>query len=228
MSIHDGHRQRVKERFRKKGLDDFEAHQVLELLLFYCIPRRDTNVVAHKLIDRFGTFDQVLDASVRELEKVEGMGKSAAEYIALIRNVGRYYQVSRNAQKKALTSIEACGKYLTAFFDGKKNEEIYLLCLDAKCMVLNCLPVNDGGTYSVNVPMRKIVDTAIASGAASVVLAHNHPGGVTTPSPEDISCTVKVAQALRPVEVVLNDHIIVADGEYLSFVQAGLYRSDMA
>ncbi len=226
MSIHEGHRQRVKERMCNEGLDGFAPHQVLELLLFYAIPRRDTNAIAHRLMERFGTFDQVMDAPVRELAKVDGMGKNAAEFLSLFNQVNRYYQLSRNQNKCPLTTIEACGEYLARCFAGMKNEAVYLLCLDAKCMVLSCQKIGEGGVNSVGVPIRKIVDMAIATNATSVVLAHNHPSGLAIPSAEDINTTVRVAQALHLVDVTLNDHVIVADGDYISFVQSGLYGID--
>ncbi len=228
MSIHEGHRQRVKNRFAKEGLDSFEPHQVLELLLFYCIPRRDTNAIAHNLLEKFGTFHQVLDAPMRELEKVEGMGKNAARFLSLIRETDRYYQISCNTERKALHTIEECGRYLAAFFEGQKNETVYLLCLDAKCMVLSCQKVSEGSINSVGVPIRKIVDIAMSTNATSVVLAHNHPSGLALPSSDDITTTLKLAKALALVDVVLNDHVVVADGDYISFVQSGIYRADMA
>ena len=227
MSIHEGHRQRVKDRFRREGLDNFEAHQVLEMLLFYCIPRRDTNEIAHNLIERFGSFDRVLDAPVRELEKVEGMGKNAADFLAFVKEVGRYYQVSATKNKTILTKLEEYGEYLSAFFERKTNEAVYLLCLDAKCKVLDCRLVNEGDINSVGVSVRKILDIALATNATSVVMAHNHPGGVAVPSTEDINTTLKVAKALATADVILVDHFVVADNEYISFVQSGLYNLDM-
>lgn len=228
MSIHKGHRQRVRDRFAKEGLDGFEPHQLLELLLFYCIPRKDTNEIAHNLLAKFGTFHQVLDAPLRELEQVEGMGKNAALFLSLVRETNRFYQINCNVDKKALHTIEECGQYLAAFFEGQKNETVYLLCLDAKCMVLSCRKVAEGGLHSVGVPIRKIVDVAMSTNATSVVLAHNHPSGLAVPSAEDINTTIKVAKALSLVDVVLNDHVVVADGEYISFARSGIYRANMA
>ena len=115
MSIHDGHRQRMKDRFQKEGLDHFDEHQVLELLLFYCIPRMDTNPIAHALIDRFGSLAQVLEAPVEELEKVPGIGHNAAVFLSLVMAAGRYYQVNCASRNVILTTVEACGRYLMPF-----------------------------------------------------------------------------------------------------------------
>ena len=139
MPIHEGHRQRLKNQFLTEGLDHFTEIQALELLLFPVVPRRDTNPIAHALLEAFGSFSQVLEAPVEELKKVKGVGDSAAGYLHMVLEAGRYYQISRSRQCRILSSLEKCGEYLTAFFYGKTVENIYLLCLDAKCMVLGCL-----------------------------------------------------------------------------------------
>ncbi len=225
MSIHDGHRERLKKQFREGGLDHFTDYQILELLLFYIIPRRDTNPIAHRLIDRFGSLSQVLEAPTEELEKVEGIGPNAALLLSLITEVARVYMVNRAEKQTMLNSIEECGQYLKSFFIGRRVEMVYLLCLDAKCKVLSCREVGEGGVNSANVPIRKIVELALSQNASSVVLAHNHPSGLALPSEEDISTTRRVAAALSTVDIPLVDHIIVADDDFVSLVQSG-YRFD--
>ena len=141
MGVHEHHRLRVKTRYEKYGLDTFEAHQALELLLFYCIPRRDTNEIAHRLIDRFGSFAQVLDAPINELEKVEGVGHSVALYLNLLRDSFCYYQHSSRHDKRddeIMESLSDCGEYLVPYFDRAKVETAYMLGLDAKFKVLCC------------------------------------------------------------------------------------------
>ncbi len=224
MSIHKGHRARIKERFIKEGLDGFNEHQVLELLLFYAIPQRDTNEIAHHLLTRFGTLSQVIDAPVKELAKVEGMGDNAATFLSLIKQLERYYHVNRSLQSSVLTSIDQCGEYLVPFFSGLTKETVYLLSLDAKCKVLSCRAVEEGGVNSTGVSIRKIVDVALTENATSVVLAHNHPSGVAIPSPEDIQATMKIAQALHYVDVTLVDHVVVADGDFVSMVHSNVYN----
>lgn len=226
MSIHDGHRQRLKERFCKEGLDGFNEHQVLELLLFYCIPRVDTNPIAHALLDRFGSLSQTLEAPVEELEKVPGIGHSAAVFLSLVTAAGRYYQVNCASRQVILNSLDACGKYLMPFFYGRRNELVYLLCLDAKCKVLCCKQIGEGSVNSAGVPVRRIVETALAVNATSVILAHNHPSGIALPSDADVQTTRRVAIALDAVEISLIDHIVVADDDYVSLTQSGLYRAD--
>lgn len=227
MSDHTGHRRRMKDRFVNCGLDNFEPHEVLEMMLYYCIPRRDTNEIAHRLIERFGTFDQVLDASVGDLEKVEGVGKNAAEFISFARSIGSYYHTSCVKKRKILNNLEECGQYISAFFDGKKNETVYLLCLDAKCKVLGCFMINEGGLNAVEIAIQKVVQLALSVNASSVILAHNHPGGLAIPSQEDRQTTLRIAKALQLVQITLCDHIIVADGDYISFVESDMYHPGM-
>lgn len=224
MAMHDGHRQRLKDRFRQEGLDHFSDVQVLELLLFYCIPRIDTNPLAHRLLERFGSLAQVLEAPAADLEKVEGMGANAATFLSLITSVGRYYLVNRSAQNTILNTTEKCGNYLVSHFYGRRNETVFLLCLDAKCKLLCCREIGEGSVNSAGIPVRRIVETALAANATSVVLAHNHPSGLATPSPEDVYTTRRLAAALDTVEIVLADHIVVADDDFVSLVQSGYYR----
>ena len=144
MSDHGGHRERIRERFRREGLDSFTDIQVLELLLFYCIPRKDTNPIAHGLLDHFGSLSQVLEAPVEELCKVEGIGESAAVFLKLIPQAGRYYMNDRASQMKLLPTLESCAAYLTPRFIGRTVEMVFLLCLDAKCKVLCCRKIAEG------------------------------------------------------------------------------------
>ena len=128
MSKHDGHRQRLRERFMAEGLDNFTQEQVLELLLFYGIPRIDTNEIAHDLIAHFGSLSQVLDAPVKELMKVPGIGESAAVLLHLISETSRYYQINRMMHEKVLNTMEKCAQYLIPHFVGRRNETVFLLC----------------------------------------------------------------------------------------------------
>lgn len=221
MSIHDGHRDRMRKRFLEEGLDHFTDVQVLELVLFQCIPRKDTNPIAHALLDHFGSLAQVLEAPAEELRKVPGVGERTAIFLHLITEVGRYYLVNRTMQNKILPTIEECAEYMKPFFFGRRVETVFLLCLDAKCKVLCCKEVGEGSVNTAGISVRKIVETALSVNATTVVLAHNHPSGVALPSPEDIQTTQRIAMALRAVEVNLADHIVVADDDYVSMAQSG-------
>lgn len=226
MSIHNGHRQRVKERFLREGLDYFSDIQVLEFLLFYAIPRKDTNPIAHALLDHFGSLDHVMEATAEELQRVDGITENAAILLKLTTAAGRVYQIRRSEQGQVLNTITKCGDYLRSFFFGKRNEMVYLLCLDAKCKILCCREVGEGSVNSANVPIRRVVEIALGVNATSVVLAHNHPSGLAIPSADDILTTRRLAAALSAVEVQLVDHIVVADDDYVSMVQSGVELLD--
>ena len=221
MPIHDGHRERMKKRFLEEGLDGFTQIQALELLLFYCIPQKDTNPLAHALLDRFGSLSQVLEAPVEELRKVPGVGAHTAIFLHLITEAGRFYLVNRSSQESILPSLESCAEYMLPFFFGRKVETVFLLCLDAKCKVLCCKEIGEGSVNAAGISVRRVVETALNAGATTVVLAHNHPSGLALPSAEDIQTTRRVALALSAVEIHLADHIVVADGDYVSMVQSG-------
>jgi DNA repair protein RadC len=224
MSIHSGHRQRMKERFLKEGLDSFSEVQVLEMLLFYCIPRQDTNPLAHMLLERFGSLAAVLEASPDELRKVPGIGESAAIFLPLVLETGRYYMISRQENQVILTNVEQCGRYMIPYFHGRRNETVFLLCLDAKCKVICCKEVGEGSVNSASVPIRRIVEMALGANATSVVLAHNHPSGIAVPSGDDVQTTRRLAMALSAVEIQLVDHIVVADEDFVSMAQSGCFR----
>lgn len=222
-TIHDGHRQRLKTRFLQEGLEHFDEHQVLELLLFYCIPRQDTNPIAHALLEHFGSLTQVMEASPSELQKVKGMGESSAAFLSLLNSFCRYYQINRASSAVILNTLEECGRYLMPFFYGRRNETVYLLCLDAKCKVLSCKEVGEGSVNSASVPIRRIVEMALGSNATSAILAHNHPSGIAVPSAEDQLTTKQLAVALAAVDITLVDHMVIADEEFVSMRQSGWY-----
>ena len=223
MSIHDGHRQRLKARYCAEGLDHFNELHVLELLLFYCVKRGDTNPVAHALLDRFKTLSRVLEASREELMQVPGVGEHTAVFLKLVRDMSRYYAVDSVKDMKILNTIEECGTYLSPYFVGRQKETVYLLCLDAKCKLILCEMIGEGSINSANISIRKIVERALSCNATSVVLAHNHPSGLALPSGEDILTTKRLGSALYAVDVTLADHLIFADGDYVSLAQSGRY-----
>lgn len=225
-SIHKGHRERLKRRFLEEGLDNFTDIQVLELLLFFAIPVKDTNSLAHALLQHFGSLSQVLEANAEELKKVPGIKDHAATLLTLVTQLCRYYQVNSSQQIQVLTTLEDCGRYLVPRFFGRTRETVFLLCLDAKCKVLCCKEIGEGSVNSASISVRKVVETALAANATTVVLAHNHPSGIAVPSNEDIQTTQRIAAALYAVEIHLADHIVVAEGDYVSMMQSGCRFDD--
>lgn len=225
-TIHGGHRQRLKKRFLDEGLDHFNEHQVLELLLFYCIPRQDTNPIAHALLDHFGSLENVMNAAPAELAKVPGIGESATTFISFLNSFYRYCATHRSQQDNILLSLNDCVNYMTPLFDKLRMETVYLLCLDAKGKVLCCKKVGEGSVNSAAVPIRKIVEMALNAGASTAILAHNHPSGIAIPSTEDQLTTRQLSAALSSVDITLADHIVVADGDGVSMRQSGWYDPD--
>ena len=219
------HRKRVKDRFRKEGLENFDERYVLEMLLFYCVPRKDTKDLAVSLLEHFGSIVQVLEASPEELVQVTGVGEGITTFIRFLRELHRYYYTKRDAlPDEPIMTPEAFGKCLRPKFMSQNNEVVYVMCLDATCHLINIFFVGEGSVNSANVSIRKIVEICLNANATTVVLAHNHPGGLAYPSHEDVEATYRVARALSVVDLYLADHLIFSKGEHISMAQSGYYR----
>lgn len=221
MGIHDGHREKMRQRFLKGGLEPFADHEALELLLYYAIPRRDTNPIAHALMERYGSLRAVLSAPVEDLQKVEGIGESAAILLKLVPQLYRKARLADAAQETVLNSAEKAGAYLLECFADEKNEVIYQLCLDRKGRLLACKRLGEGGVSNAELNIRRVVENAILTSASAVILAHNHPSGIALPSTDDYATTTRARDALRTIGVELADHIIVADGDFVSMADSG-------
>ncbi|MBQ2865054.1 MAG: DNA repair protein RadC [Clostridia bacterium] len=220
MGIHDGHRQRVYERFRKEGLDSFSPHNVLELLLFYSIPRADTNEIAHRLIERFGSVAAVFDAPESELVKVSGVGERSAVLIKLIPQMARYYMTEKTADIMINSSRQA-GEFLLPRFVGRTVETVMVICLDNKNKVLNCSIVHEGSINVAEVSVQAIAAVALHSKAAAIIIAHNHPDGVAVPSNDDVATTRLICRTLGALNIRVVDHIIVGDNDFVSLADSG-------
>ncbi|MGN0629195.1 MAG: RadC family protein [Oscillospiraceae bacterium] len=218
---HAGHRQRLKNRFAVSGLDDFEPHNILELLLFYAIPQRDTNPIAHRLMNRFGSFSAVLDARVEDLMEVEGMGRSSAEYLTMFSQVARKYLEDKAEIVNSATGTTDIGGLFLTKYVGVTDEQVMMATFDNKNKLINCKTIFKGDIVKSTVPKRKVVEEAIATKAARVVLAHNHPSGLLIPSPEDMATTMDIGDLLEQIDVELVDHIIVGHDDYVSMAASG-------
>ena len=223
MGIHDGHREHMRRRFLENGLSGFADHEALELLLYYAIPRRDTNPLAHELMDRFGTLSGVLSAPVELLKQVDGVGESAAVLLRLAPLLAQKARLAEAEREIALNTVDSIGAYLLERFSQERNEAVYQLCLDRKGKLLACKRLGEGSASAVNLDIRKLVENALLSSASSVILAHNHPSGVALPSDDDHTATQQARAALEAIGVQLADHIIVADGDFVSFFDSGYF-----
>ena len=221
MGVHDGHREKMRTRFLSGGLDSFAPHEALELLLYYAIPRRDTNPIAHALMDRYGSLSAVLSAPVEDLKKVEGIGESAAVLISVVAQLARKASLADAERETVITSSQRAGQYLLALFAGKQRENVYQLCLDRKGKLLACKCLGEGTVSAAALDIRQVVENAILTSASAVILSHNHPSGIALPSQEDYAVTDRVKSALDAIGIVLTDHIIVADGDYVSMADSG-------
>ena len=219
---HSGHRERLKNRFENEGLDCFENHEILELLLYYSIPYRDTNPIAHSLIKKYGSLPAVLEAGICDLKKNEGIGRSSAVLLSMVPSLCRRYQVDRWSVKSVINSSSKAGKYASALFTGKIYEAFYVISLDAQNRVNNASMVHEGTINEAHVYPRLIIEVALRHQANSVILAHNHPGGTTKASTADIEVTRKITEAMKSISIQVVDHIIVAGENYVSFAESGL------
>lgn len=221
--MHTGHRARLRKRFCKEGLQNFEPHEVLELLLTYAITRKDTNPLAHTLLDYFGSMDAVLEAPVEELMKVPGMGEQSAVLLNLIPSLTAYYLNEKNTcSHRILDSTEKIGHYLIPLFVGKTEEVTYLLSLNNRNQLLGCDLVSKGSITYVPMYFRKISEILLRRQATAAVVAHNHPSGFALPSGKDAETTKMLFVFLQQMEVRLIDHIIVADHDFVSLRDSGV------
>lgn len=215
-NLHNGHRERVKDRFINDGLDNFAPHNILEILLFYSIPRKDTNEIAHNLIKRFGSLSNVLDADFDELIKVEKVTKNTAILIKLIPSISSKYLKEKASVDGVLNTVEKIGEFLKSLYIGKTTECVYCVAFDSKLKVIKTELLFSGSVNAVSITNRKVVEFAAINKASIIVVSHNHPNGVAIPSQADIQTTIRLKEALALIEVRLLDHIIVADDDFVS------------
>lgn len=214
-SIHAGHRERLRERYIRSGLDDFADHEVMELLLTYAIPRVDVNEQAHALINRFGSVAAVLDALPQEICEIRGVGPAAAQFLTMLPSAFRRYSLNKTEPgEQPLDTMAKIGEYLHAKYTGITFERVYLLLFDNSMRLIDCCHLNDGAVNSANVPRRKIAELCLLKHASSAVLAHNHPKGLTVPSAADIEVTYSVENTLDSVGVTFLEHIIVTENSF--------------
>ncbi|MBQ5840475.1 MAG: RadC family protein [Clostridia bacterium] len=218
---HGGHRQRMKERFLKNGLESLNGHEVLELLLYYALPYRDTNDLGHRLEDDFGSLVNVLDASYVDLQQVAGVTPHVATLLTLCGQLAHRYQKERYAVGQLLHNTAALGRFLVPYFAGKKEESVMLVSMDNRGKLLNATRVFEGSVNSAQFNYRVAVQQALRDNATVVALAHNHPNGHATFSDADKNTTRSFAQVLDLLEIRLIDHIVVSGTDYTSMAESG-------
>jgi len=220
--LHEGHRQRVRARVLAEGLDAFEDHQVLELILFYCIPMKDTNESAHLMLKEFGSLASLFEAQPEDIAKRCNISLNTAIFVSLIPSLSRRYFKAKWGDKPLLNSSTKAGEYVLSLLSGRTYEVFYVICLDLQNKVNYAALVHEGTINEAAVYPRLIVEAALRHKAASVILARNHPGGGMQPSKSDIEVTQRIKEALKAISIGVVDHVIAAGDKYYSFAENNL------
>jgi len=222
--MHEGHRKRMREKFLSGDIFSLNPHEVLEIILFYSIPRGNTNSIAHDLIKTFGSLSNVFDADIKDLTSVKGVGESSAVLIKTVSELSNYCQRLRWAEHPVLRNFNDTGTYLTDMIGTPPEEHFYLLSLDINGKVLSFNEIEHGTVVGSNVDIRKVLECAIRCRACDVVLAHNHPSGHLSPSSDDLEITHSLEAAFTAVGINMKDHFIVGGGGFLSLTEKGYIK----
>ena len=220
---HEGHRERLREKAISAGIDHWPQHEVLELILTYCIPHKDVNPLAHELIDKFGSLSGVLDAGFDQLRKINGIGDKSATFLSLFPDFFSRYTSSKNIDPIILDSTPKCVNYFRTQCRVKKYEQFYVFCLNAKKKLIKTSHIDSERSSSVNIQLKDFVEIITSCQCRAIVVMHTHPGGVSQPTQSDAIATQKFMEICKTLGISFDDHIILADNEYFSFRHSGLY-----
>lgn len=208
---HSGHRKRMRERYAQNGFCGWADHEVLEFILFDKIPRRDTNKLAHDILDKFGSIENVLKATPEQLQEIKGIGLKTAKYLCSQEKIYNFCKIRKNTALKQVYDTERSYDYFSALFADNSNEVFYMICLDSRNRILRYDLMFEGSFESINLNVGSMVRIAVKSEACKVVLAHNHPSGVLLPSESDIAATRVIVSAMKLVGVEVMEHVIVTE-----------------
>ena len=214
--LHEGHRERLKKRFLDaNSFEGWEEHQILELLLFYSIPRIDTNGIAHVLLNEFGSIAGVFDADYEDLIKIKNISPNSATLLKMIPKFTSVYYNSTN-KKTIYNDSKLLKNLFKAHLTGLDHEELWVACFTGKLELITCELVSQGVVNGAPLQMRKLMEIVMKANAASIAIAHNHPKGKAVPSSEDIAVTREIKSDMERVQVSLLDHIIVGEDDTIS------------
>lgn len=205
----EGHRERVKQSYLDNSFESMADHNVLELLLFYAIPRKDVKPIAYNLINYFGSLENVFNANIEELKNVDGVGESTAVLISLVKNIYERVLKNHNSKVNRLKDNESAKKYVTNLLKKKSEENVIVISLGNNLQIIHVNNIASGTVNCAAVEPKSVVECAIRNNAPIVLLAHNHPMGSANPSDDDVELTSSVTTVLRQLNIVLIDHIIV-------------------
>lgn len=219
----EGHRKRAKESYINGSASSLSDHNLLELVLFYAIPRKDVKPIAYALMNRFGSLERVFTASLDELCKVDGIGKNAAVLIKLFRDINERISLNRNDSIKKIDHYCIAKEYCQNLLFGAVVEKVAVVTLRSDLSIIGTHIVSEGSVNVSNVEPRKIVSCAISDNASSVLLSHNHPDASYIPSKSDLVFTESIYKTLRSLSIKLVDHIIVSPYGSLSLYNDSRY-----
>ena len=215
-SVHAGHRERVRENVLKNGFEQLEDHKLLELLLFYSIPREDTNDLAHRLLNEFHSLSGVIKASPKQLQKVIGVGDNTAVLISAMGELCVRVLKEGNIKKTPYLNYEDLLNLIKSHYISESKERFLLVCLDSGFRLKLVEFISEGDSVSVDFDIKKLVTKVLECDASIVVIAHNHPNGNSTPSGSDVDVTASISVMLRKMNISLFDHIIIGEDNHYS------------
>ena len=213
-NIHQGHRQRMREKYSKFGNEAFSDHELVEMLLFHSVPRANTNDIAHRLIDRFGSVEGLLSADIASVKDIEGVGNNSALLISLVGALAKRSKAKRFSSKKKFQDISSIGNYFCERFSGSSKEIFAVMYLDSNMRVIDVSTIAEGSIGEVAFTPAKVVREVVIKEANAIVLAHNHPSGVSVASNADKNMTYVLETALAALEIPILEHVIVSKSSY--------------
>lgn len=222
VNLNEGHRARLRERFRQdQSFDNFRDHEILELLMTYASPRRDTKNAAKNLLNTYGNLKGVFEAPPSQLMKTEGVGEVQATLLSMMLPLTRVVRKCEMMNPKQIANRKELEHYCMSMQLGKRTEEFWVICVNAQCRVLGQQKISSGSLSEVSAYPRMVMETVLNYNAHSVFFCHNHPGGTCAPSQEDVATTLQLQRMLSTVDVLVLDHMIIAGDKAYSMAQRG-------
>ena len=218
--MHENHRSRMKHKLLSFGEGVFCDHELLEMLLFFSLPRVNTNQYAHELIDRFGSLDGVFEASISDIVDIKGIGFNSAVLIKLVAGLMKRRSAKTISKRQRMSSLSVTSEYIVNLFSSGNEESLYMVTLDNSLGVIDAACIISGTVNYSSATVAEIIKRAVKTNAASVILAHNHPKGLAIPSTIDIEATHRINDGLRYAGISLIDHFVVNGKRCNSIIHA--------